>query len=134
MIIEIKKFNSLNELIQSLKNELSNSNVFMYILRQNWNELLGSENNVVLANEISEIIKFIDGGTEVFSLKFIYKSGTNTKSNVINEAAGYEQLKTAIIKSIIYKLESLSNINKDKPLIALLVDSIPIMIIMQGSG
>lgn len=106
----------------------------MYILRQNWNELLGSENNVVLANEISEIIKFIDGGTEVFSLKFIYKSGTNTKSNVINEAAGYEQLKTAIIKSIIYKLESLSNINKDKPLIALLVDSIPIMIIMQGSG
>ncbi len=133
MIIEIKKFNSLKELIQSLRNELSNSNVFMYILRQNWSDLLGVENNVALANELSETIKFIDGSAELFSLKFIYKPGTNTKSIVINEAAGYEQTKAAIIRSIIYRLENLNNINKDKPLIALLVDSIPIIII-QGSS
>ncbi len=39
--------------------------------------------------------------------------------------------KSAIIKSVIDRLESLY-IDKDRPIIALLVDSIPIMIIMQG--
>ncbi|WP_054853443.1 hypothetical protein [Vulcanisaeta distributa] len=131
MIIEIKRYNSLNEMIQSLKNELSNSYRFMYMLKQNWNEILGTESSTTLASEISENIRFIDGSSEVFSVRIVYKPGTNTRNNVINDVAGYMQKKSAIIKSVIDRLESLY-IDKDRPIIALLVDSIPIMIIMQG--
>ena len=131
MIIEVKRFKSLNELIQMLKGELSNSYRFMYMLRQNWNEILGSENNMALASEISENIKFVDGSSEMFSLRIIYKPGSNTRSDVINDVAGYMQRRSAIIKSVIDRLEAL-NIDKNRPVIALLVDSIPVMIIMQS--
>ncbi len=131
MIIEIRKFNSMEELINMLRGELSNSYRFMYILRQNWSEVLGSESNTALSGEISESVRFIDGSSEVFTLRLIYKPGTNTRSNVINDAAGYVQRRTAIIKSVIDRLESL-NMDKNRPLIALLVDSIPIMIIFQN--
>ncbi|ADN50349.1 hypothetical protein [Vulcanisaeta distributa] len=131
MIIEIKRFRSLNELIQTLKGELGNSYRFMYMLKQNWNEILGSENNTALASEISENIRFVDGSLEVFSLRIVYKPGTNTKSNVINDVAGYIQRRSAIIKSVIDRLEAL-NIDKNRPIIALLVDSIPAMIIVQN--
>ena len=131
MIIEIKRFKSLSELIQALKGELGNSYRFMYMLRQNWNEILGSENNMALASEISENIKFVDGSSEMFSLRIIYKPGSNTRSDVINDVAGYMQRRSAIIKSVIDRLETL-NIDKNRPVIALLVDSIPVMIIMQS--
>ena len=131
MIIEIKRFKSLSELIQALKGELGNSYRFMYMLRQNWNEILGSENNMALASEISENIKFVDGSSEMFSLRIIYKPGSNTRSDVINDVAGYMQRRSAIIKSVIDRLEAL-NIDKNRPVIALLVDSIPAMIIMQS--
>ncbi|GAB6943916.1 hypothetical protein [Vulcanisaeta sp. JCM 14467] len=133
MIIEIKKFESLDELIRTLKSELSNSYRFMYMLKQNWNEILGSESNMTMASEVSENIRFIDDSSEVFSLRIIYKPGTNTRRNVINDAAGYIQRRSAIIKSVIDRLELL-NVDKAQPVIALLVDSIPIMIIMQGEG
>lgn len=131
MIIEIKRFKSLNELIQTLKGELGNSYRFMYMLKQNWNEILGSENNTALASEISENIRFVDGSSEVFSLRIVYKPGTNTRSDVINDVAGYIQRRSAIIKSVIDRLEAL-NIDKDRPIIALLVDSIPAIIIVQN--
>ncbi|ADY02008.1 hypothetical protein VMUT_1807 [Vulcanisaeta moutnovskia 768-28] len=130
MIVEIKRFESLNELIQTLKGELSNSYRFMYMLKQNWNEILGAENNIALASEISENIKFVDGSSEVFSLRIVYKPGSSTRSNVINDVAGYIQRRSAIIKSIIDRLETL-NIDRNRPIITLLIDSIPIMIIIQ---
>ncbi|WP_252900215.1 hypothetical protein [Vulcanisaeta sp. JCM 14467] len=123
----------MDELIRTLKSELSNSYRFMYMLKQNWNEILGSESNMTMASEVSENIRFIDDSSEVFSLRIIYKPGTNTRRNVINDAAGYIQRRSAIIKSVIDRLELL-NVDKAQPVIALLVDSIPIMIIMQGEG
>ncbi len=131
--MRLKKFESLDELIRTLKSELSNSYRFMYMLKQNWNEILGSESNMTMASEVSENIRFIDDSSEVFSLRIIYKPGTNTRRNVINDAAGYIQRRSAIIKSVIDRLELL-NVDKAQPVIALLVDSIPIMIIMQGEG
>ncbi|WP_243666388.1 hypothetical protein [Vulcanisaeta sp. JCM 16159] len=98
MIIEIKRYNSLNEMIQSLKNELSNSYRFMYMLKQNWNEILGTESSTTLASEISENIRFIDGSSEVFSVRIVYKPGTNTRNNVINDVAGYMQKKISNYK------------------------------------
>lgn len=134
MIIEIRRFNSIKDLIDELKSKLSSSYRFMYMLRQNWSDILGSESsNVALAGEISENIKFVDGSSEIFTLRVVYRPGTNTWSNVINDAAGYSQRRSAIIKSVIDRLEVL-NVDKDRPLIALLVDSIPIMIILQGEG
>ena len=134
MIIEIRRFNSMKELIDELKSELSSSYRFMYMLRQNWSDILGSEgSNAALAGEISENIRFVDGSSEIFTLRVVYRPGTNTWSNVINDVAGYSQRRSAIIKSVIDRLEML-NVDKDRPLIALLVDSIPIMIILQGEG
>ncbi|MGC8542512.1 MAG: hypothetical protein ACP5NQ_01120 [Vulcanisaeta sp.] len=133
MIIEIKNFKSVNELITTLKSELSNAYRFMYILKQNWNEILGAEGNIALAAEISELIKFLNNGSEVFSVKIVYKPGTNTRNDVINDVASYIQRKSAIIKSIIDRLESLSDSDKNRPVIALLVDSIPIMMILHNS-
>lgn len=134
MIIEIRRFDSIKDLIDELKSKLSSSYRFMYMLRQNWSDILGSEgSNVALAGEISENIKFVDGSSEIFTLRVVYRPGTNTWSNVINDAAGYSQRRSAIIKSVIDRLEVL-NVDKDRPLIALLVDSIPIMIILQGEG
>ena len=134
MIIEIRRFNSIKDLIDELKSKLSSSYRFMYMLRQNWSDILGSESsNVALAGEISENIRFVDGSSEIFTLRVVYRPGTNTWSNVINDAAGYSQRRSAIIKSVIDRLEVL-NVDKDRPLIALLVDSIPIMIILQGEG
>ncbi|PLC68966.1 hypothetical protein B7L70_00915 [Vulcanisaeta sp. EB80] len=133
MMVEIKTFKSINDLIKFLKNELSNEYRFMYMLKQNWQEVFGIENNnVSLASEISERIKFLSDGSETFSLSIVYKAGTNTRSDFINDVAGYVQRKSAIIKAVIDRLESFDDDTKNKPVTVLLIDSIPMMMIIQS--
>lgn len=133
MMVEIKTFKSINDLIKFLKNELSNEYRFTYMLKQNWQEVFGIENNnVSLASEISERIKFLSDGSETFSLSIVYKAGTNTRSDFINDVAGYVQRKSAIIKAVIDRLESLDNNMKNKPVTVLLIDSVPMMMIIQS--
>ena len=130
MMVEIKTFKSINDLIKFLKNELSNEYRFMYMLKQNWQEVFGIENNnVSLASEISERIKFLSDGSETFSLSIVYKAGTNTRSDFVNDVAGYVQRKSAIIKAVIDRLESFDDDTKNKPVTVLLIDSVPMMII-----
>ncbi|WP_238376021.1 hypothetical protein [Vulcanisaeta sp. EB80] len=132
-MVEIKTFKSINDLIKFLKNELSNEYRFMYMLKQNWQEVFGIENNnVSLASEISERIKFLSDGSETFSLSIVYKAGTNTRSDFINDVAGYVQRKSAIIKAVIDRLESFDDDTKNKPVTVLLIDSIPMMMIIQS--
>jgi len=133
MIVEIKTFKSINDLIKFLKNELSNEYRFMYMLKQNWQEVFGIENNnVSLASEISERIKFLSDGSETFSLSIVYKAGTNTRSDFVNDVAGYVQRKSAIIKAVIDRLESFDDNMKNKPVTVLLIDSVPMMMIVQS--
>ncbi|MCG2863295.1 MAG: hypothetical protein RXP99_02000 [Vulcanisaeta sp.] len=134
-MIEIRTFKSMNELIQFLKSELGNEYRFLYVLRQRWQEILGAESNgVALASEISEVIRFLGiDGSEVFSLRIVYKPGTKTRSEFINDVAGYVQRKSAVIKAVIDRLESLGDRDRDRPVTALLVDSIPVVLIMQGT-
>ncbi|MFP3492143.1 MAG: hypothetical protein RXN86_05130 [Vulcanisaeta sp.] len=133
MIVEIKTFKSINDLIKFLKNELSNEYRFMYMLKQNWQEVFGIENNnVSLASEISERIKFLSDGSETFSLSIVYKAGTNTRSDFVNDVAGYVQRKSAIIKAVIDRLESFDDDTKNKPVTVLLIDSVPMMMIIQS--
>ncbi|KUO83252.1 MAG: hypothetical protein AT714_05855 [Vulcanisaeta sp. OSP_8] len=133
MIVEIKTFKSINDLIKFLKNELSNEYRFMYMLKQNWQEVFGIENNnVSLASEISERIKFLSDGSETFSLSIVYKAGTNTRSDFVNDVAGYVQRKSAIIKAVIDRLESFDDNMKNKPVTVLLIDSVPMMMIIQS--
>ncbi|MFP3281215.1 MAG: hypothetical protein RXO76_09155 [Vulcanisaeta sp.] len=133
MMVEIKTFKSINDLIKFLKNELSNEYRFMYMLKQNWQEVFGIENNnVSLASEISERIKFLSDGSETFSLSIVYKAGTNTRSDFINDVAGYVQRKSAIIKAVINRLESFDDDTKNKPVTVLLIDSVPMMMIIQS--
>jgi hypothetical protein len=133
MMVEIKTFKSINDLIKFLKNELSNEYRFMYMLKQNWQEVFGIENNnVSLASEISERIKFLSDGSETFSLSIVYKAGTNTRSDFINDVAGYVQRKSAIIKAVIDRLESFDDDTKNKPVTVLLIDSVPMMMIIQS--
>ncbi|MCG2866335.1 MAG: hypothetical protein L7H08_02330 [Vulcanisaeta sp.] len=132
-MVEIKTFKSINDLIKFLKNELSNEYRFMYMLKQNWQEVFGIENNnVSLASEISERIKFLSDGSETFSLSIVYKAGTNTRSDFINDVAGYVQRKSAIIKAVIDRLESFDDDTKNKPVTVLLIDSVPMMMIIQS--
>jgi hypothetical protein len=133
MMVEIKTFKSINDLIKFLKNELSNEYRFMYMLKQNWQEVFGIENNnVSLASEISERIKFLSDGSETFSLSIVYKAGTNTRSDFVNDVAGYVQRKSAIIKAVIDRLESFDDNMKNKPVTVLLIDSVPMMMIIQS--
>ncbi|KUO88635.1 MAG: hypothetical protein RXN89_02180 [Vulcanisaeta sp.] len=133
MMVEIKTFKSINDLIKFLKNELSNEYRFMYMLKQNWQEVFGIENNnVSLASEISERIKFLSDGSETFSLSIVYKAGTNTRSDFVNDVAGYVQRKSAIIKAVIDRLESFDDDTKNKPVTVLLIDSVPMMMIIQS--
>ncbi|KUO80848.1 MAG: hypothetical protein AT718_07565 [Vulcanisaeta sp. JCHS_4] len=133
MMVEIKTFKSINDLIKFLKNELSNEYRFMYMLKQNWQEVFGIENNnVSLASEISERIKFLSDGSETFSLSIVYKAGTNTRSDFVNDVAGYVQRKSAIIKAVIDRLESFDDNTKNKPVTVLLIDSVPMMMIVQS--
>ncbi|MDT7862963.1 MAG: hypothetical protein RXR44_02345 [Vulcanisaeta sp.] len=133
MMVEIKTFKSINDLIKFLKNELSNEYRFMYMLKQNWQEVFGIENNnVSLASEISERIKFLSDGSETFSLSIVYKAGTNTRSDFVNDVAGYVQRKSAIIKAVIDRLESFDDDTKNKPVTVLLIDSVPMMMIVQS--
>jgi hypothetical protein len=133
MMVEIKTFKSINDLIKFLKNELSNEYRFMYMLKQNWQEVFGIENNnVSLASEISERIKFLSDGSETFSLSIVYKAGTNTRSDFVNDVAGYVQRKSAIIKAVIDRLESFDDNMKNKPVTVLLIDSVPMMMIVQS--
>jgi hypothetical protein len=133
MMVEIKTFKSINDLIKFLKNELSNEYRFMYMLKQNWQEVFGIENNnVSLASEISERIKFLSDGSETFSLSIVYKAGTNTRSDFVNDVAGYVQRKSAIIKAVIDRLESFDDNTKNKPVTVLLIDSVPMMMIIQS--
>ncbi|MFB6470368.1 MAG: hypothetical protein TU36_003930 [Vulcanisaeta sp. AZ3] len=134
MVIEIKKFSSLNEMINALENELSSEYRFMHILRQNWSDLLSVENTTILSKEISENIRFIDRNSEIFSLKIVYKPGTNTKGDFINNVAGYIQRKSATLKMAIEKLKALSDEEKRKSAIALLIDSIPIIIVLKSEN
>lgn len=133
-MIEIKKFSSLNEMINALENELSSEYRFMHILRQSWSDLLSVENTTILSKEISENIRFIDGNSEIFSLKIVYKPGTNTKGDFINNVAGYIQRKSATLKMVIEKLKALSDEERRKSAIALLIDSIPIIIILKSEN
>lgn len=133
MMVEIRTFKSINDLIKFLKNELSNEYRFMYMLKQNWQEVFGIENNnVSLASEISERIKFLSDGSETFSLSIVYKAGTNTRSDFVNDVAGYVQRKSAIIKAVIDRLESFDDDTKNKPVTVLLIDSVPMMMIVQS--
>ena len=133
MMVEIKTFKSINDLIKFLKNELSNEYRFMYMLKQNWQEVFGIENNnVSLASEISERIKFLSDGSETFSLSIVYKAGTNTRSDFVNDVAGYVQRKSAIIKAVIDRLESFDDDTKNKPVTVLLIDLVPMMMIVQS--
>jgi hypothetical protein len=105
----------------------------MYMLKQNWQEVFGIENNnVSLASEISERIKFLSDGSETFSLSIVYKAGTNTRSDFVNDVAGYVQRKSAIIKAVIDRLESFDDDTKNKPVTVLLIDSVPMMMIIQS--
>ncbi|WP_069806753.1 hypothetical protein [Vulcanisaeta thermophila] len=129
MMISIKRFDSINSLIRYLKSEIGNSTRYLMMIKQNWESLLGTESDRQLSVEVSERIRFVMDGQEVYSLRIIYKPGSNTMNSVINEAVSYLQHKSMILNAIIERLEPLSDEDKGVPVIALLLDSIPIMII-----
>lgn len=129
MMISIKRFDSINALIQYLRSEVGNSTRYLMIIKQNWGSILGTENEKTLSTEISERIKFMVDSHEAYSLRIVYKPGSNTLNTVINEAVSYLQHKSMMLNAVIERLELLSNEDKNTPVIALLLDSIPIMII-----
>jgi len=121
MRVEIKRFNSINELIQRLRNEISASARVVISLSQGYLEGGGK-----LSREVSEILRFYYGGKEVFQSRIIYKQSNTTRRTIIGEAISYLQHKINILKNTV---EALEEIDVDGPIIVLLIDSLPLVII-----
>jgi hypothetical protein len=122
MRVEVKRFNSLNELIHYLRDEASGAARMIISLRKN----LDGGRRRKLSREISEVLRVNYGGREIFAARIVYKPSNVTKEVVVEEAIAYLQRKATILRNTIDRLEDLGI---DGPLIVLLVDSIPVVMI-----
>ena len=130
-MVEVRRFNTLDDLVRSLRSELGNTQRLLLMLMGEWGSVVGSEGGVELAGEASEVFRFISDSTEAFNLRITYKPGSASRARLVSEAVGYLQRRAALLRIVIEGLEGVGT-GRDRPVLALLVDSIPVVVILNA--
>lgn len=126
MRIIAKRFKNLAELSKYVETEMASLRRELISLNAVTENYSGEE--PLPSNEVfKEIVFKNSSGQEIFNARIYYKASKNTEISIINEAIAYIKKRYALLEDFRRKVNS---IMWDGPLLVLMVDSIPYIVII----